>query len=66
MNSELKALEEEVNRLIQLYQDIYNENINLHQQLAESSARNEKLTTKIHLASSRLENLLKHLPDYEQ
>lgn len=66
MNSDLKMLEEEVSRLITLYQDIYNENIRLRQKLAQTSAHNEKLTEKIQLASSRLEILLKHLPDHEQ
>jgi archaellum component FlaC len=66
MNSDLKMLEEEVSRLVTLYQEICNENILLRQQLAQTSAHNEKLTEKINLTSSRLENLLKHLPDYEQ
>lgn len=66
MNSDLKMLEEEVNRLITQYQEICNENSRLRQQLAQTNAHNEKLIEKIHLASSRLENLLKHLPDHEQ
>ncbi|MBX3629416.1 MAG: hypothetical protein KF908_05755 [Nitrosomonas sp.] len=65
MDSDLKILEDEVNRLVTLYQEIRNENIRLRQQLARTSARNEQLTEKIHIASSRLENLLKHLPDHE-
>jgi len=65
MNSELKALEDEVNQLVNLYRDSCNENVKLRQQLAETSARNAQLTEKIHIASSRLENLLKHLPDHE-
>ena len=66
MDSDLKMLEDEVSRLITLYQEIHNENIRLRQQLARTSARNEQLTEKIHIASSRLEDLLKHLPDHEQ
>jgi len=66
MNSDLEMLEEEVSRLVALYQEICNENFRLRQQLAQTSAHNEILTEKIHLTSSRLENLLKHLPDYEQ
>ncbi|SEN08315.1 hypothetical protein [Nitrosomonas marina] len=65
MDSELKFLAEEVDRLIRLYQEISIENTKLRQQLAETSARNEKLTEKIHIASSRLEILLQHLPDHE-
>ncbi|MDC8445313.1 MAG: hypothetical protein LV471_05205 [Nitrosomonas sp.] len=66
MNSDLKMLEEEVSRLITQYQEICNENTRLRQQLAQASTYNEKLIEKIHLTSSRLENLLKHLPDHEQ
>ncbi len=66
MDSDLKMLEEEVSRLVTLYQEICTENTRLRQQLARTSARNEQLTEKIHIASSRLENLLKHLPDHEQ
>ena len=65
MEPEFKFLEEEVDRLILLYQETCNENIKLRQQLAETSARNEKLTEKMHIASSRLEILLKHLPEHE-
>ncbi|MBX3640146.1 MAG: hypothetical protein KF888_06485 [Nitrosomonas sp.] len=65
MDSDLKILEDEVNRLVTLYQEIRNENIRLRQQLARTSARNEQLIEKIRIASSRLENLLKHLPDHE-
>ncbi len=65
MDSELKFLEEEVRQLVRLYQDTCIENTNLRQQIAETNARNEKLTEKIHIASSRLEILLKHLPDNE-
>lgn len=63
MESELKFLEKEVHRLLHLYQDTCAENNKLRQQLTETNARNEKLTEKIHIASSRLEILLKHLPD---
>ncbi len=65
MESELKFLEKEVLRLVRLYQDTCTENSKLRQQLAETSARNKKLTEKIHIASGRLEILLKHLPDNE-
>ncbi|GJL74867.1 MAG TPA: hypothetical protein PKM20_04705 [Nitrosomonas sp.] len=65
MNSELKFLEEEVHQLVRLYQDTCIENTKLRQQITETNARNEKLTEKIHIASSRLEILLKHLPDNE-
>ncbi|MDR4514216.1 hypothetical protein [Nitrosomonas sp.] len=65
MDSELKFLAEEIDRLIRLYQDTCLENTKLRQQLAETSARNERLTEKIHIASNRLETLLQHLPDHE-
>ncbi|MCB1948605.1 MAG: hypothetical protein H6940_02010 [Burkholderiales bacterium] len=65
MDSELKFLAEEIDRLIRLYQDTCLENTKLRQQLAETSAKNERLTEKIHIASNRLETLLQHLPDHE-
>ena len=65
MDSELKFLAEEIDRLIRLYQYTCLENTKLRQQLAETSARNERLTEKIHIASNRLETLLQHLPDHE-
>ncbi|SFK33404.1 hypothetical protein SAMN05216302_100478 [Nitrosomonas aestuarii] len=65
MESELEFLEEEVHQLVRLYQNACIENTKLRQQIAETNARNEKLTEKIHIASSRLEILLKHLPDDE-
>lgn len=65
MESELKFLEEEVHRLVRLYQDTCIENNKLRQELTETNARNEKLIEKMHIASTRLEILLKHLPDNE-
>ncbi|MDH5479801.1 MAG: hypothetical protein OEX11_03470 [Nitrosomonas sp.] len=65
MDTELKSLEEEVHYLVKLYQDTCIENDNLRQQLADTSARNEKLTEKIHIAANRLDSLLSNLPDNE-
>jgi len=66
METELKSLEEKVHRLMRLYQDTCIENNQLRQQLADTSARNEKLSEKIHIAASRLEILLSNMPDNEQ
>jgi len=65
MKSELKFLAEEVDQLIRLYQNLRNENTKLRQKIAKKNAENEKLAHKIHVASNRLETLLKHLPDHE-
>ncbi len=65
METELKSLEERINYLVHLYQDTCIENSKLRQQLADTSARNEKLTEKVHIAASRLEILLKNIPDNE-
>ncbi len=65
METELKSLEEKVHNLVRLYQDTCIENGELRQQLADTSAKNEKLTEKIHIAASRLEILLSNMPDNE-
>ena len=63
MNSNLKSLEEKVNRLLCLYQDARTENVELRTQLSQSSAENEKLTEKIQVAANRLETLLTNIPE---
>ncbi len=66
METELKSLEEKVHQLVRLYQDTCTENNLLRQQLADTSAKNEKLSEKIHIAANRLELLLNNMPDNEQ
>ncbi|MDP1557810.1 MAG: hypothetical protein Q8K59_05235 [Nitrosomonas sp.] len=63
MDSELKSLEEKVNRLLSLYQNVRLENIKLRQQLSESNTMNEALTGKIQIAANRLETLLTNIPE---
>ena len=63
MDSELKSLEEKVNRLLSLYQNARLENIKLRQQLSESNTMNEALTGKIQIAANRLETLLTNIPE---
>jgi uncharacterized protein (TIGR02449 family) len=65
MDTELKSLEEKVHNLIRLYQGTCIENSELRQQLADTSAKNEKLIEKIHIAAGRLETLLSNMPDNE-
>lgn len=63
MDSNLKSLEEKVNRLLCQYQDVRTENVELRTQLSQSSAENEKLTEKIQVAANRLEALLTNIPE---
>ncbi len=63
MNSNLKSLEEKVNRLLSLYQNVRTENVELRTQLSQTSAENEKLTEKIQVAANRLETLLTNIPE---
>ncbi len=63
MDSNLKSLEEKVDRLLCLYQDVRTENVQLRTQLSQSSAENKKLTEKIQVAANRLEMLLINIPE---
>mgnify|MGYP000191591423 FL=1 len=63
MNSNLKSLEEKVNRLLCLYQDVRTENMELRTLLSQSSSENEKLNEKIQVAANRLETLLTNIPE---
>lgn len=66
MNSDLKSLEEKVNRLLCQYQGARTENVELRLQLSQANAENEKLTEKIQSAANRLEALLTNLPESEK
>lgn len=66
MNSDLKSLEEKVNQLLCLYQNARTENVGLRLQLSQTSAENERLSEKIHVAASRLEMLLNNIPETKE
>lgn len=62
MDSDLKALEEKVSRLIGLCQRLRTENLDLRQDLAQVRDETVQLRENMALAGSRLENLLETLP----
>lgn len=62
MDAELQALEEKIRQLAQLCQRLRAENIQLRQDLAVASNDNKHLTEKIGMATTRLENLMTHIP----
>jgi len=63
MESELKALEQKLNRFIELCQRMRVANEQLRQQLASATNENKQLAAKIGTAASRLENLLTQIPE---
>jgi len=63
MDSQLATLEEKVRQAAQLCQRLREENRGLRQQLAALQGDRKQLTEKIDGARSRLENLLKQIPE---
>jgi cell division protein ZapB len=63
MDSQLATLEEKVRQAAQLCQRLRDENRGLRQQLAALQGDRKQLTEKIDGARSRLENLLKQIPE---
>ena len=65
MESELKSLEQKLNRFIELCQRMRVAIEQLRQQLASAMSENKQLTAKIGTATARLENLLNQIPEEE-
>lgn len=63
MNTELDALDDRVNQLVQLCQKLRKDNMELRQQVASSYSENKRLNEKIEAAKARLEALLKQVPE---
>ena len=63
METELKSLEEKINRFIELCQRLRKDNQELRQQLASAVNENRQLEEKISSATNRLENLLNQIPE---
>jgi len=63
MESELKSLEQKLNRFIELCQRMRVANEQLRQQLASALSENKQLNAKIGSATARLENLLNQIPE---
>lgn len=65
MDTELRALEEKINQLVQRCQRLQAENLQLRQDLAASASEGQRLAEKIALATSRLESVLARIPETE-
>jgi cell division protein ZapB len=63
MDSELATLEEKVRQAAQLCQKLRDENRDLRQKLAAVQGDKKQLSEKIDGARSRLENILKQIPE---
>jgi len=63
MESELKTLEQKLNRFIELCQRMRVANEQLRQQLASAVNENKQLSAKIGTATARLETLLSQIPE---
>ena len=66
MDEELKALEDKIQQFLQLCQRLRTENGQLRQQLAVALNENKQMAEKVNGAKSRLETLLKRIPDSEK
>jgi cell division protein ZapB len=63
MDSQLATLEEKIRQAAQLCQRLRDENRGLRQQLAALQGDRKQLAEKIDGARSRLENLLRQIPE---
>jgi cell division protein ZapB len=63
MESELTALEEDVRKAAQLCQELRDENRDLRRKLSEMEVERRSLGEKIESARTRLEHLLKQIPE---
>lgn len=65
MESDLSALEEKLAQLLQRLKALREENRDLRQQLAARTDENVRLTEKLGAARTRIEALLKQIPETE-
>jgi cell division protein ZapB len=65
MESDLSALEEKLAQLVQRLKVLREENRDLRQQLAARTDENARLTEKLGAAKTRIEALLKQIPETE-
>jgi cell division protein ZapB len=65
MDSELGALEERLAQLVERLERLREENRELRQQLAMRADENSRLGEKLGAAKSRIEALLKQIPETE-
>ena len=65
MDSELAQLEERLGQLVQRLRVLREENRELRQQLASRTDENARLGEKLNAAKTRIEALLKQIPETE-
>jgi len=65
MEAELKSLEQKIQQFVELCQRLRSDNQQLRQQLASALSENKLLHDKISNATTRLENILAHIPEEE-
>jgi uncharacterized protein (TIGR02449 family) len=65
MDAELSALEEKLSQVVQRLKTLRGENRDLRQQLAARTDENARLAEKLATAKSRIEALLKQIPETE-
>ena len=65
MDADLSALEEKLAQLVQRLKALREENRDLRQQLAARADENARLGEKLGAAKSRIEALLKQIPETE-
>jgi cell division protein ZapB len=65
MDSELSALEEKLAQVVQRLKVLREENRDLRQQLAARTDENSRLNEKLNAARTRIEALLKQIPETE-
>ena len=65
MDPEFDALEEKLAQLVQRLESLRDENRELRQQLAQRTDENARLAEKLGAAKSRIEALLKQIPETE-
>lgn len=63
MESDLKALEEKLGRLVESCRQLRSENLGLRQALAQSQDEARQLKDNMQTASARLQVLIEHLPE---
>jgi cell division protein ZapB len=65
MDPELSALEEKLAQVVQRLRTLHEENRDLRQQLATRTDEGARLSEKLAAAKSRIEALLKQIPETE-
>jgi cell division protein ZapB len=65
MDAELSSLEERLGQLVQRLRALREENRDLRQQLATKTDENARIAEKLQAAKTRIEALLKQIPETE-